>query len=120
MKAAMEQRGISHFKYLLSTHSHDDHIDGLYYLMLNGFNTSEYLHPYTEWWARADKEPRGRTIKLTEKLGIPNRQVGDGDTLTLGGAELKLHRYTKEKGTCQITLILRHVEIYYWYVFIAY
>ena len=106
MKEAMEKRGISHFKYLLSTHSHDDHIDGLYYLMLNGFNTSEYLHPYTEWWARADKEPRGRTIKLTEKLGIPNRQVGDGDTLTLGGAELKLHRYTKEKGTCQITLIL--------------
>ena len=93
MKAAMEQRGIRHFKYLLNTHSHDDHIDGLYSLMLNGFTADEYLHPYTEWWARADKELHGRTIQLTEKLGIPNRQVGEGDTLTLGGAELKLHRY---------------------------
>ncbi|MFR5853401.1 MAG: MBL fold metallo-hydrolase [Lachnospiraceae bacterium] len=103
MKAAMEQRGIRHFKYLLNTHSHDDHIDGLYYLMLNGFTADEYLHPYTEWWARADKELHGRTIQLTEKLGIPNRQVGEGDTLTLGGAELEaapLHQ--GEQHQCQV------------------
>ena len=107
MKAAMEQRGIRHFKYLLNTHSHDDHIDGLYYLMLNGFTADEYLHPYTEWWARADKELHGRTIQLTEKLGIPNRQVGEGDTLTLGGAELKLHRYTKVNNTNAKSLLTK-------------
>ena len=107
MKAAMEQRGIRHFKYLLNTHSHDDHIDGLYYLMLNGFTADEDLHPYTEWWARADKELHGRTIKLTEKLGIPNRQVGEGDTLTLGGAELKLHRYTKVNNTNAKSLLTK-------------
>ena len=102
-----EQRGIRHFKYLLNTHSHDDHIDGLYYLMLNGFTADEYLHPYTEWWARADKELHGRTIKLTEKLRIPNRQVGEGDTLTLGGAELKLHRYTKVNNTNAKSLLTK-------------
>lgn len=107
MKEAMEQRGVRHFKYLLNTHSHDDHIDGLYYLMLNGFTADEYLHPYSEWWARADKELHGRTIKLTEKLGIPNRQVGEGDTLTLGGAELKLHRYTKVNNTNAKSLLAK-------------
>ena len=107
MKEAMEKRGISHFKYLLNTHSHDDHIDGLYYLMLNGFTADEYLHPYTEWWARADKALHGRTIKLTEKLGTPNRQVGEGDTLTLGGAKLALHRYTKVNNTNAKSLLTK-------------
>lgn len=107
MKEAMEKRGISHFKYLLNTHSHDDHIDGLYYLMLNGFTADEYLHPYSEWWARADKQLHGRTIQLTERLGIPNRQVGEGDTLTLGGAKLALHRYTKVNNTNAKSLLTK-------------
>ena len=74
---------------------------------MNGFTADEYLHPYTEWWARADKELHGRTIQLTEKLGIPNRQVGEGDTLTLGGAELKLHRYTKVNNTNAKSLLTK-------------
>ncbi len=88
----LERRGITHFKYLLSTHSHDDHIYGLYYLMEHGYTADEYLHPYSE--IMVDSLVRvSRTIDLANRRGIPVRRLYTGDELTLGGATIKVVRH---------------------------
>ena len=35
LKTALEERGITHFKYLLNTHFHEDHISGLYLSLIH-------------------------------------------------------------------------------------
>lgn len=109
LQQAMKERGIDGFKYLLNTHSHDDHISGLYYLMEFGFTAGEYLHPYTDWWAEADPKLHGKTVRMAEKMNIPLRKVGEGDVLSLGEATLYLHRYTEISNTNAKSLVTRVV-----------
>lgn len=92
LKNALEARGYSHFKYLFSTHFHDDHINGLYHLMTYGFTADEFIHSYNPGTVNRD-ELHGRAIRQADKNGIPNRKVDEGDVLTLGSATLNIHRY---------------------------
>ena len=88
----LAKRGITHFKYLLSTHSHDDHIYGLYHLMDRGYTADEYLHPYSE--IMVDSLVRvQRTIDVANRRGIPVRRLYTGDELTLGGATVTVMRH---------------------------
>ena len=108
LKNALEARGITHFKYLLSTHYHDDHINGLYRLMQYGFTADEYLHPYSDFYVKKDKL-ESRTVKEAQKHGIPVRRVFDGDELTLGDARLTLYRYTEIENANAKSLMTRVV-----------
>lgn len=93
--AALEERGITGFKYLFNTHFHDDHIGGFYWVMKHGFTVDEYLHPYKE--SSRNNVPRHhKTLKMAEKMGIPIRQIFGGDVLELGNAVLRLYRYEVE------------------------
>ncbi len=92
LKNALEARGYTHFKYIFSTHYHDDHINGLYHLMTYGFTADEFLHSYNPITVNLDKL-HGRAIRQADKNGIPNRKIDEGDVLTLGGATLNIHRW---------------------------
>lgn len=106
LKAALEERGITHFKYLLNTHFHEDHISGLYWLMRYGFSVDAYLHPYSDA-AITVSERQAETIRQAEKSGIPTVQVFHGDELLLGEAVLTLYRYDDVENTNGRSLVTR-------------
>lgn len=87
--AALQQRGLTHMRYILNTHYHDDHIDGLYALFNAGFTADEYLHPYSNYKI-AENDRCTRTIKAAERNGVAIRRVYHGDELTLGGAHIDI------------------------------
>lgn len=89
---ALEEYGISRFKYLFNTHYHEDHIGGMRWLMQHGFEVGVYLHPYTDYAAQIIYRHRD-TIREAERQSIPIRQVSAGDTLLLGEAVIHLMRY---------------------------
>lgn len=91
LKAAVEKKGITHFKYLLNTHYHEDHISGLYWLMRYGFTADAYLCPYTEYAEKLITRHQ-KTVAQARSAGIPVRQVFGGDTLMLGEAVITLYR----------------------------
>ncbi|MBR6526110.1 MAG: MBL fold metallo-hydrolase [Clostridia bacterium] len=90
LRNALNARGITHLKYLLNTHPHDDHIDGLYRLMQYGFTADEFLSPFKESFSH---DLHSRTVKQAEKSGIPYRQLFENDQLQLGNATLTMHRW---------------------------
>ena len=92
LTGALDARGITHFKYMLHTHYHDDHINGLYHLMKNGYTAHEYLHPNSDYYVRKDELER-RTVEMAQRKDIAVRRLYDGDTITLGGATIRLYRY---------------------------
>ncbi len=90
LRDALAARNISQLKYLFSTHPHDDHIDGLYRLMQYGVTAEEFLSPFPE---KFKNNLQQRTVKQAEKSGIPYRQLKNGDTLSLGEANLTIYRW---------------------------
>lgn len=106
LRDAMEQRGITRFKYLLNSHFHEDHISGLYWLMRYGFQADEYLHPYSDYAMNLSQRQR-ETIHQAERSGVPVRQVFHGDELLLGEAVLTLYRYDDGIGTNGRSLVTR-------------
>lgn len=107
LKNALEARGLrDRMKYILSTHHHDDHIDGIFRLFEYGFTAGEYLHSYNDFGIRSE-ERLSRTIRQAEKNGVPIRRVQDGDSLTLGGADIRIFQCTTIKGTNARSLMLK-------------
>ena len=74
LTGSLDARGIKHFKYLLNTHYHDDHINGLYHLMKNDYTADEYMHPYSNVMVQGDKFEK-RTVEMAEKKGITVAQA---------------------------------------------
>ncbi len=91
-RAIMDSRGLTHVKYIFSTHPHDDHISGLYRLMDYGLTADEFLSPFKQ---SMSNDLQKKAVKAAEKAGVPYRQVLDGDTLTLGGAQITVMRWDK-------------------------
>ena len=92
LTGSLDARGIKHFKYLLNTHYHDDHINGLYHLMKNDYTADEYMHPYSNVMVQGDKLEK-RTVEMAEKKGITVHRLYKGDVITLGGASIQVFRY---------------------------
>lgn len=90
LRGWLEDRGITHFKYLFSTHPHDDHIDGLWRLMQFGFTADAFVSPFEK---TLSYRLHARAVRQAETSGIPYRQVFNGDVLTLGGASLTVYRW---------------------------
>lgn len=108
LREAIEGLGVSHFKYLLNTHFHDDHITGLIHLMRCGFTADAYLHPYTErgvFTSTLQKE----AMEQAQAAGIPAVQVFHGDQLLLGEAVITLLRQEEGISTNARSLIV-HVQ----------
>lgn len=108
LRDALAELGVSHFKYLLNTHFHDDHITGLIYLMRYGFTADAYLHPYTEKGVLTSSLQK-EAIGQAQRSGIPAVQVFHGDTLLLGEAVITLYRQEDGISTNARSLIV-HVQ----------
>ncbi len=89
LRAALSERGLERLDMILSTHEHDDHIDGIYALINEGFPADEFLHGFPEKFKREDMR-MAWTLGAAEKHGIPVRRVCDGDEIMLGGARLEV------------------------------
>lgn len=85
LQTALNERGISHFKYLFNTHPHDDHINGLKALMGFGFTADEFVSVFPKD-QHDTEENQLKTVAVMEKAGIPYRQVSSGEVLPLGNA----------------------------------
>ena len=81
---------ISHFTYMLNTHAHDDHIEGLISLLLRDYLPDEYLSCYPDDYRGSEYYTRVREL-LSEK-NVPYRRIGDGDRFTLGSAQITVYR----------------------------
>ena len=94
----METYGMTSFKYLFSSHSDQDHIEGLRYIML------EEKYPVGEFVSACDmnyKDDLGyhqRAVNVIRRKEVPYHIVEPGDELTLGGATMTVLRCTEPWG----------------------
>ena len=89
----LEKWNITGVTYLLNTHSHNDHISGLIQLLKNGFNAQEGLAPYS---TKKKESYFQEYLKRLKKREIPYRQVADGESMTLGDAQITFFRATDD------------------------
>ena len=82
--------GITHFTYMVNTHAHDDHIEGLISLLLRDYTPDLYMSCYPDDYQGSDYQTRVREL-LAEK-NVPYLQIGDGYQFTLGGATITVFR----------------------------
>lgn len=106
LAAALDARGLRHMRYILNTHFHGDHVDGLYHLFKNGFTADEYLQPHTEE-ELAKSEEGLRAAQAAQEASVPMRRIDQGDTIELGGAHIDVYRCTELKNDNARSLVLK-------------
>lgn len=103
----LESRGLKRrLKYILNTHAHDDHIDGIIRLFEFGFRPGEYLHSYSESAVQGDGFQR-RAVEKAVKNGVSVRRIGDSSFLWLGKAEVRIYQCTEYADTNSRSLMLK-------------
>ena len=106
LRDALDALDLRHLTRIFNSHAHDDHIDGLYYLMTYGFTADEYMHSYSASAIEANALCK-RTYNAVKKNGIPVVRVGNGDTFTLGGAQCEVIQWTEIMNTNARSLVLK-------------
>ena len=86
-------QGIEGVTYMLNTHCHDDHINGLTQLLKKGFKAETAISIYAE---NKIAELFIAFIKQVKKKGVAYRQVSNGDSMTLGDASINFYRCEDE------------------------
>ena len=94
LRDALKDRGIDRFQYLFNTHPHDDHIDGLRMLMVYGFEADAFVSVFPKNY---NYENQRDAMARLDKTDIPYRQLANGDTLSLGDAELTVFQWEAGK-----------------------
>ena len=85
LKNALETRGLTRLKWILNTHPHDDHVEGILRLLEWGFTCDELLSPFPENY-NDPYQYQQKLVSRLQKAGIPYHQIADGDQFSLGGA----------------------------------
>lgn len=82
--------GVTHFTYMLNTHAHDDHIEGLISLLKRDYTPGVYMSCYSDDYTGSEYQTRVR--ELLSQKHIPYRRIADGDRFALGGADVTVYR----------------------------
>ncbi|MBE5779174.1 MAG: MBL fold metallo-hydrolase [Clostridiales bacterium] len=107
LRDALDAKGFRRgMKYILNTHAHDDHIDGIIRLFEYGFRPGEYLHSYSDSAVEADGFQR-RAVENAKKNGVSVRRIGDSSFLWLGDAEIRIYQCTEYADTNARSLMLK-------------
>ncbi|MHC1787824.1 MAG: ComEC/Rec2 family competence protein [Christensenellales bacterium] len=83
--AFLKAEGVHRLDYMISTHTHDDHLEGLRRLVNLGFPIGTYITHYSD--SRRDPLHQ-RMLHDLALAGIPVRTVDPAEQLMLGGATL--------------------------------
>lgn len=103
----LAEKGLTHLHYVFSTHFHDDHINGIYFLFKDyGVTADEYMHPYSDMQI-SQHDYMKRTAAIAEKRGIPMRRIWDGDEFTVGRAQFHVLRCTEFSNQNAKSAVLR-------------
>lgn len=92
IKEYLERQGLKGVDYMLNTHWHDDHINGLTRLLELGFTAKTGIAPYAP-----DKQKQARFVAFYKALrdqGGGYRVALDRGSMTLGKAKLQFFRRT--------------------------
>lgn len=88
----LEARGLTAFRYFLNTHPHNDHIEGLTYLMQQGYQPERFMSPFAVDWH--DGSYHDAAVQTAWDNGVRFRLVRHGDVYPLGAAEVRIYRTT--------------------------
>lgn len=88
----LQARELTDFRYFLNTHPHNDHIEGLIYLMQQGYRPGRYASPFAADWH--DGSYHDQAVQTAWDSGIPFRLVRHGDVLPLGQSSVTIWRST--------------------------
>lgn len=95
---AVDEAGVTRFKYLFCTHSDNDHIHGLKYLMESEqYQVDVFMSPNKTSY-KDDAGYHQMAMRVINRLEIPYQQVEDGDVLTLGDATMTVLRCMESWG----------------------
>lgn len=91
IESVLHTLNVQHFDYLLNTHAHDDHIQGLIKILSRDeYTVDEYLSCYTDDYTASKYQLKVR--ELLALRSIPYRRIGNGDHFTLGDATITVYR----------------------------
>lgn len=85
---ALDDRGVTEFKYLWNTHCDSDHSQGLKIIMnTDNYKGGELLSPNKKNYNDPDDDHE-KLVRAADRHGWPYVQIKHGDEFTLGGAHL--------------------------------
>ncbi len=91
IESVLHKLDVQHFDYLLNTHAHDDHIQGLIKILARDeYTVDAYLSCYTDDYTASKYQLKVR--ELLTRRSIPYHRIGDGDYFTLGDAAITVYR----------------------------
>ena len=90
----LQKRGLTQFRYFLNTHPHNDHVEGLIYLMQQGVLPERFMSPFAADWH--DGSYHDTAVKTAWDKGVRFRMVKHGDVYALGEAEVRIWRVTED------------------------
>lgn len=90
--AALQARGVTEFRYFFNTHPHNDHIEGLTYLMQQGVRPGRFMSPFAADWH--DGSYHDDAVQTAWDCGVPFLLVQHGDVYPLGTAQVHIWRST--------------------------
>ena len=94
LRDALNDRGISHFKYIFSTHPHDDHVEGLRMLLNYGFTADEVISFFPKSYSY---DLQQKFAKQVDRSKVTYRQLTDGESFALGGAVITVYWWEQGK-----------------------
>lgn len=106
LSQALEERGLRRMRYYLNTHYHEDHIDGLWRLLVNGFSADTYMHAYGEPAVESSNRLK-RTVQQAKENGMSIRRLMHGDAFLLGEARVEVMQCTTIANVNARSLVLR-------------
>lgn len=92
--AMLTRLGITELTYALNSHPDADHIGGFNHV-LKKVPAGEFLHGFPEDYPEGDTL-RFKVYEDLHTIGIPFRQVQDGETLPFGDVNISVFQYTDE------------------------
>lgn len=92
----LEKRALTEFRYFLNTHPHNDHIEGLTYLIQQGYKPVRFMSPFSADWTGDSYHTAA--LKAAWDNGVPFRLVRNGDVYPLGTASIHIYRSTEYTG----------------------